>query len=94
LDKFHFFIGNIFDDIEQIKLLINLRKKLRNKYKLKYPHWNNRFYTNLIYLGYFDMHTANLYMDSIIKPLFGIFLPQILLNILLFLLVFLSIVIF
>jgi len=68
-DKFHFFIGNIFDDIDQIKLLINLRKKLRNKYKLKYPHWNNKFYTNLIYLGYFDMYTANLYMDSIIKPL-------------------------
>jgi hypothetical protein len=68
-DKFHFFIGNIFDSPNQIKSLINLRKKLKQKYQLRDSHWNNKFYTNIIYLGYFDMETAEIYMDDIIKPL-------------------------
>ena len=68
-DKSHFFIGNIFDESIQIRQLVNLRKKLRNKYKLKEPHWNNKFFTNLIYLGYFDNITVNMYMENIITPL-------------------------
>ena len=68
-DKYHFFIGNIFNSTEDIKSLIYLRKKLRQKYKLSDSHWNNNFYTNILYLGYFDTETIELYMDDIIKPL-------------------------
>lgn len=68
-DKHHFFIGNIFDDENQIKILRNVQKKLRKKYSLKNPHWNNKFFTNLIYLGYFDNETANLYMENVVTNL-------------------------
>jgi len=68
-DKFHFFIGNIFSDPEQIRTLKKIQKKLRYKYSLKNFHFNNRFFTNMIYLGYFDSETAALYMSNIIEPL-------------------------
>lgn len=68
-DKFHFFIGNIFNNEEQIQLLKNIQKKIRKKYGLKEPHWNNKFFTNLIYIGYFNNKTASLYMENIISPL-------------------------
>ena len=68
-DKNHYFIGNIFNDEHQIKILRIIQKKLRKKYALKNFHWNNKFYTNLIYLGYFDKETADLYMTNIISHL-------------------------
>lgn len=68
-DKFHFFIGNIFKNDEQIKFLKKVQKKLRFKYGLKDFQFNNKFFTNLIYLGYFDYDTATIYMDNIMTPL-------------------------
>lgn len=68
-EKNHFFIGNIFNDINQIKLLKNIQKKLKKKYALKNYHFNNRFYANLIYIGYLDNVTAKLYMNNIINSL-------------------------
>ncbi len=68
-DKSHFFIGNVLNDMLQIRNLVHLRKKIRSKYRLIEPHWNNKLYTNFIYLGYFDMNTANIYMSNIITPL-------------------------
>ena len=52
-DKYHFYIGNILTDEQQIRLLKTIRKNLRKKYKLKNFHWSHPFATNLIYLGYF-----------------------------------------
>lgn len=68
-DKNHYFIGNIFKDENQIKLLRNIQKKLKKKYYLKNIHYNNKLFTNLIYLGYLDKFTAELYMEDIIKYL-------------------------
>lgn len=68
-DKYHFFIGNIFNNNNQIKLLKNIQRKLIKKYKLKNYHWNNKFCSNLIYLGYLDQNTAYKYMDNIIVNL-------------------------
>lgn len=68
-DKHHFFIGNVFDNIDQIRLLKNIQKKLIKKYKLKEYHMNNKFYANFIYLGYFDENTATTYMNNIISHL-------------------------
>lgn len=68
-DKFHFFIGNIFHDEEQINILRKIQKKLRKKYFLKQAHWNTKFFTNMIYLGYFNNDTAIEYMENSIKPL-------------------------
>lgn len=68
-DKYHFFIGNIFNNESQLQLLKNIQRKLIKKYKLKDYHWNNKFCANLIYLGYFDQHTAYKYMDNIIVNL-------------------------
>jgi len=68
-DKFHFFIGNIFNNEEQINLLRKIQKKLRKKYFLKQAHWNTKFFTNMIYLGYFNNEIAIEYMENIIKPL-------------------------
>lgn len=68
-DKHHFFIGNIFNNNEQYKLLRNLQKKIIKKYKLKYYHFNNKFCSNLIYLGYLREKTAYKYMNNIIKYL-------------------------
>ena len=68
-DKYHFFIGNIFNNEEQIKILKNVQKKLIKKYKLKDYHWNSKFCSNLIYLGYLDQNTAYKYMDNIVNNL-------------------------
>jgi hypothetical protein len=65
-DKYHFYIGNIFNDDKQIKILKYIQKKLIKRYKLKEYHWNNKFSFNLIYLGYLDQNTAKKYMDNII----------------------------
>lgn len=65
----HFFIGNIFNDINQIKTLKLIQKKLRKKYGLKNYHFNNKFYGNLIYIGYLSNETAKLYMNNIFNSL-------------------------
>ena len=64
-DKHHYFIGNIFDDENQIRVLRKVSKKLKQKYNLKDIHWNNKYFTNMIYLGYLDNKVINLYMEKI-----------------------------
>ena len=49
-DKYHFFIGNIFDSESQIRLLKYVQKKLKKKYILKNYHVNNVFFSNMIYI--------------------------------------------
>ena len=71
-DKYHYFIGNIFNNFEQINVLKKIRKILKKKYYLKDYHWNNLFSTNLIYLGYLDQNTANIYMQNIISKLLSV----------------------
>jgi hypothetical protein len=68
-DKYHFYIGNILTDEQQIRLLKTIRKNLRKKYKLKNFHWSHPFATNLIYLGYMDQTTADTYMRNLFSPL-------------------------
>lgn len=69
MEKYHFYIGNIFTDEEQIRILKKVQRKLIERYSLKEYHYNTVFFTNLIYLGYFDVETANLYMDKIVSHL-------------------------
>jgi hypothetical protein len=66
-EKNHYFIGNIFDDENQIRALRKITKKLKQRYNLKKTHWNNKYFTNMIYLGYLDSETANMYMEDIIN---------------------------
>lgn len=68
-EKNHYFIGNIFDDEEDIRILNKVKGKLKQRYNLKNFHWNNKYFTNMIYLGYLDKETAYIYMDNIITPL-------------------------
>ena len=68
-DKHHFFIGSIINNDDQIKLLRTIQKKIIKKYKLKDYHYNNKFFTNFIYLGYFSKEIASKYMDNIISHL-------------------------
>lgn len=68
-EKNHYFIGNIFDDEILIRTLRYVQKKIKNKYSLKNYHINNKFFSNLIYLGYLDNETVNLYMSNILNPL-------------------------
>ena len=68
-DKHHFFIGNIFNNDDQVRLLRNIQNKLKKKYRLKNFHYNNNFYSNLIYLGYMNNETATMYMDNIMSHL-------------------------
>jgi hypothetical protein len=67
--KYHFYIGNVFNNPSDYKLLSKIQQKLKEKYSLKNYHWNNRFYTNFIYLGYMEQHVAETYMDNIISSL-------------------------
>ncbi len=68
-EKNHYFIGNIFDDENQIRILRKVTKKLKQRYNLKKSHWNNKYFTNMIYLGYLDSETVNMYMEDIINNL-------------------------
>ena len=68
-DKHHFFIGNVFNNISQIKILKKIQKKLKKKYSLKNYHFNNKFFGNLIYLGYLEEKIANIYMENIFNHL-------------------------
>jgi hypothetical protein len=68
-EKNHFFIGNIFTDENQIRLLRNIQKKLKKKYGLKNYHWNNVSFSDMIYLGYFTTEVAQIYMEEIISHL-------------------------
>ena len=67
-DKYHFFIGNVLSDENQIKILKDIQNKLKGRYMLKSYHTNNLF-LKLIYLGYLDYETATKYMDNIVSYL-------------------------
>jgi hypothetical protein len=67
--KFHFFIGNILNDELQINILRKLQKKLRKKYILRYPHWNTKFFANMLYIGYRTNEEAADIMNRSIKQL-------------------------
>ena len=68
-DKAHFFIGNIFNNPKQIKILKVIKKKILKRYQLKDYHSSYPFCTNILYLGYLDQNTANTYMKNIISQL-------------------------
>lgn len=68
-EKNHYFIGNIFDDENHIRVLKKITKKLKQRYNLKNSHWNNKYFTNMIYLGYLDNETVNMYMEDIVNNL-------------------------
>jgi len=68
-DKHHFYIGNIFSDEDQLNVLKNIQRKLIKKYKLRNYHWNNKYSSNLIYLGYLHERVAYKYMENIISYL-------------------------
>lgn len=71
--KYHFFIGNVFTNPSDYKLinkiLHNLRLPKDPSKKLKKLHWNNRFFTNLIYIGFLEERIAKEYMDNIFNNL-------------------------
>ena len=68
-EKSHYFIGNVLNNKKLIIKLKNLNQQLRTKYKLQESHVNNLITTNLIYLGYFDIETAQVYMNDIFQYL-------------------------
>ena len=68
-ERSHYFIGNVLNDKNLIIKLKNLNQQLRTKYKLQESHVNNLITTNLIYLGYFDIETAQVYMNDIFQYL-------------------------
>ena len=43
-DKYHFFIGNIFNNFEQVNVIKKIIKILKKKYYLKESYWNNLSY--------------------------------------------------
>ena len=68
-EKSHYFIGNVLDNKNLIIKLKNLNKKMKKSFQLQESHHNNLFTSNLIYLGYFDYSTAQLYMNDIYQYL-------------------------
>ena len=68
-ERSHYFIGNVLNNKNLIIKLKNLNQQLRTKYKLQESHVNNLITTNLIYLGYFDIETAQVYMNEILQYL-------------------------
>lgn len=68
-EKSHYFISNVLNNKNLIVKIKNLNQKLRTKYKLQESHYNNLITTNLIYLGYFDIETAQIYMNDIFQHL-------------------------
>lgn len=71
--RYHFFLGNVFTNPSEYKLinkiLHNLRLPRDPRKKIKKLHWNNRFFVNLIYLGYLQESVAKEYMDNIFSVL-------------------------
>ena len=67
--KNHYFISAVIDNESMIEKIKLVRKKLINKYSVKELHYPNLISTNLIYLGYFDVSVADLYMNKIISYL-------------------------
>ena len=67
--KSHYFLGNVFSDETQIEILKNIQEKMINEYDIQNYHTNDLFFTNILYLGYFDRETAEVYMDKIVKYL-------------------------
>ena len=68
-EKSHYFIGNVLDNKNLIIKLKNLNKKMKKSFQLQESHHNNLFTSNLIYLGYFDYNTAQVYMNDIYQYL-------------------------
>ena len=68
-EKSHYFIGNVIDNKNLIIKLKNLNKKIKKSFQLQESHHNNLFTSNLIYLGYFDYNTAQVYMNDIYQYL-------------------------
>ncbi len=71
--RYHFFLGSVFTNPSEYKLinriLHNLRSPRDRRKKIKKLHWNNRFFVNLIYLGYLEENVAKEYMDNIFSVL-------------------------
>jgi len=71
--RYHFFIGSVFTNPSEYKImnkiLHNLRLPRDSRKKLRQVHWNNRFFTNLIYLGYLQENDAKKYMDNVFSVL-------------------------
>ena len=65
--KHHYYIGCVINDEILIEKLKVIRKKLINKYDIQELHFPNLVSSNLIYLGYFNLSIAKLYMDKIIR---------------------------
>jgi hypothetical protein len=63
-EKHHYFIGHMFNDIENVKVLKNIQKKLKKKFKLKNNHSYGRLFANFLYLGYFEEKYADMYMTK------------------------------
>ena len=63
-EKHHYFIGHMFNDINNVKALKNIQKKLKKKFKLKNNHSYSKLFANFIYLGYFEEKYADMYMTK------------------------------
>ena len=70
-DKYHFFIGNFIKDHVQISILKDLKKKLRDQYKIDYASSYDNFFLCFknIYIGYMTNKDADVYMRNILSPL-------------------------
>jgi len=76
-NRAHYFIGNMLKNMEQIRLLNNIKRRILKTYKLKNYHVNFPFCSNLIYLGYFEESTINLYMENLISKLLNALVERI-----------------
>ena len=66
-DKYHYFIGSYFHDYSQIKLLKNLRKKLRQKFKInKNYYFDNYLFYKVAYIGYLTTHQMYYFMNNVL----------------------------
>ena len=63
-EKHHYFIGHMFNDIENVRVLKNIQKKLKKKFKLRNNHSYGRLFANFLYLGYFEEKYADMYMTK------------------------------
>lgn len=75
--RYHFFLGGVFTNPSEYKIMNKIMHNLRlpkdPRKKLKTVHWNNRFFTNLVYLGYLEESVAKEYMNNV----FSVLLKQI-----------------
>jgi hypothetical protein len=54
----------MFNDIENVRVLKNIQKKLKKKFKLRNNHSYGRLFANFLYLGYFEEKYADMYMTK------------------------------